>query len=284
MEIAVYGAGIMGSGIVRNLVKAGHGVRVWNRTREKAEALEADGARRALNPGEAAAGAEAIVTMMTDGDAVDAVADRPEGLFGGAARGTLWLQMSTIALDDTERLSARAAKDGLDFVDAPVLGTRKPAEEGQLVVLAGGPPERLDRAAPVFDAVGKKTIRLPRVGDGTRLKLVANTWVTGLTGVLAESLALAGRLDLDPGLFFEAIGGGPLDAPYVGVKGKMMLDGDFPPSFPLKHAAKDVRLVLDAARAAGLDLSVVPGLRQAFERAEAAGHGEEDMAALFAAY
>ncbi|WP_460438841.1 NAD(P)-dependent oxidoreductase [Amycolatopsis stemonae] len=276
MSIAFLGTGIMGAPMAANIAKAGLDVRVWNRTRAKAEPL-ADVATVADSAAEAADGADVLVTMLADGPAV---AEAFEA--ASPASGTLWLQMSTVGLDWTDRLAAAAEKAGAVFVDAPVLGTRQPAEQAQLQVLASGPEEARPKATPVFDAVAVKTQWLGPAGQGSRLKLVLNAWVLALTNGTAESLGLARALGIDPALFLETIKGGGLDVGYAHVKGGAMLSGEFPAAFPAGLAAKDARLVVAAA---GDDVDVA-GARAALAHLEAAveaGHGDEDMAVLYRA-
>jgi 3-hydroxyisobutyrate dehydrogenase len=275
MKIGFAGAGIMGAPMARNLAEAGHEVRLWNRTRAKAEAVE--GVSVADSPEEAAEGADLVVTMLSDGDAVEAVAP---GLVGD---GALWLQMSTVGIEATERLTALATERGATFVDAPVLGTKQPAENGELVVLASGRDDALDRAQAVFDAVGSKTIRLGDAGEGTRLKLVLNSWLVALTAGLAETIAFAESIGVDPRTFLETIDGAPMGTPYAQLKGKAMVGREFPPSFPLSLAHKDARLVLDAAEKADIALPLAEAVRAQFARAEEAGHGDDDMAAVILA-
>lgn len=265
----------MGAPMARNLAEAGHEVRLWNRTREKAEAV--DGVTVADSPAEAAEGAEAVITMISDADAVAAVAP---GLVTGAA---IWLQMSTVGLEATAHAESLASRRGAPFVDAPVLGTRQPAEEGKLVVLASGPSDAIEQAQPVFDVVGAKTVRLGDAGEGTRLKLVLNSWLVALVEGLAETIALAEAIGVDPRTFLETIDGAPMGTPYAQLKGKAMIDRDFPPSFPLSLAHKDAQLVLSAAEQAGIKLPAVEAVERQFARAAGEGHGDLDMAAVFTA-
>lgn len=275
--IGFLGTGIMGHAMAANLVRAGHDLRVWNRTRAKAEPLGEHGARVVDTPDEAAKGADVLVTMLADGPAV------AEAFAAAAvAPGTLWLQTSTVGVDWTARLAEAAEKSGAAFVDAPVLGTKQPAEKGQLVVLASGPEALAERAAPVFDTIGSRTIWVGPVGSGTKLKLVANAWVLALTNATAESLGLARALGLDPTLFLETIKGGGLDVGYAHVKGGAMLAGEYPASFPASLAAKDARLVLEAGGDA-VDLGGARATLAHLEITLAAGHGGEDMAALYRA-
>ena len=275
MRLAVLGTGTMGAPMARNLAAAGHEVRAWNRSRERAEPLAADGVQVAASPDEAAAGAEIVVTMLSDGDAVEAVTAElafPEG--------AIWAQMSTVGIEATERLLARAADAGVPLVDAPVLGTKAPAEQGKLIVIASGDAGARERCAPVFDAVGARTIALgDEPGASTRMKLVLNAWLVSLVEGLAESVALAEGLGVDPAGFLEIIDGGPIGPAYAKMKGTMMIERSYEPSFSLALAAKDARLALDAADASGLELPALRAIRAQLEKAVEQGHGDADMAA-----
>jgi 3-hydroxyisobutyrate dehydrogenase len=192
--------------------------------------------------------------------------------------------MSTVGVDGADRLASLAKDLGLVYVDAPVLGTKKPAEDGALVVLASGPESAREVVRPLLDAVGSRTVWVGEAGQGTRLKLVANSWVLTVVEGIAESLTLAKALGVAPEQFLDVVKGGAMDAPYVQLKGKAMLAGDFTPSFGLDGAAKDAGLIVDAARAAGADLAVIEAVQQHFARALDAGHGDLDMAATYLAH
>jgi 3-hydroxyisobutyrate dehydrogenase len=195
--VAVLGAGgTMGFPIARNIARAGMPVRAWNRSRGKAEPLTADGAVVTDTPAEAAQGASIVLTMLADGDSVLQAMDAEDGALPVMARRDdpdhpIWLQMSTIGEEATQRCAGLANRHGLGFVDAPVLGTRQPAEQRQLVILESGPEEARPRIQPVFDAIGYRTIRAGRAGAGTRLKLVTNSWVLAVVEAGAETIALA---------------------------------------------------------------------------------------------
>ena len=280
-SVAVLGTGIMGAAMARNLLKAGMEVRVWNRSREKAEPLEEDGAKVADSPAEAAEGADFLLTMLADADTVAEVVD--DGVLSALSDGGVWLQMSTVGIEGTGRLGELAAGSGVAFVDAPVLGTKAPAEGGQLIVLASGPEEVRERSEAVFEPMASKVAWLGEAGVGSRLKLVVNNWIVGLLGVLAETLSLAEATGVDPRRFLETIEGGPLGLPYAQMKGNMMIEERFPASFFLKLARKDAALVLDAARANGLEMSVTEAVIARFDDAISSGHGDEDMAAVYGA-
>ena len=280
-SVAVLGTGIMGAAMARNLLKAGIEVRAWNRSREKAEPLEEDGAKVADSPAEAAEGADFLLTMLADADTVAEVVD--DGVLSALSDGGVWLQMSTVGIEGTGRLGELAAGSGVAFVDAPVLGTKAPAEGGQLIVLASGPEEVRERSEAVFEPMASKVAWLGEAGAGSRLKLVVNNWIVGLLGVLAETLSLAEATGVDPRRFLETIEGGPLGLPYAQMKGNMMIEERFPASFFLKLARKDAALVLDAARANGLEMSVTEAVIARFDDAISSGHGDEDMAAVYEA-
>jgi len=273
--VAVLGTGIMGAPMARNLLAAGFPVRVWNRTAEKTAPLGAAGAVIGASPAEAAEGAAIVLTMLTD---ADAVLETAAAALDGA---DVWIQASTVGIEGGERCAALAAERGVAYVDAPVLGTRQPAEDGTLTILASGPDAVRDRVAPVFDAVGAKTLWVGEAGAGQRLKLVANTWVLALVEGLAETLRLAEGLGVDPRSFLDVIAGGPLDAGYAQVKGKGMIAREFPPAFPLRHAAKDLRLVEAAAARHDLDVPLVAAIAERFAQGVAAGNGDLDMSATF---
>jgi 3-hydroxyisobutyrate dehydrogenase len=167
------------------------------------------------------------------------------------------------------------------LVDAPVLGTRLPAEEGKLVILASGPDDALDTLQPLFDAVGMRTLRLGAAGTATRLKLAVNLWVLAVTQGTAETIAFAQALGVDPAWVLDALEGGTLDLPYFRMKSKLMLEEDFPASFALAMAAKDARLVAEAAERHGADLPLARAVAERFTQATDAGHGDEDMAATY---
>ena len=280
-KVAVLGTGIMGAAMARNLLSEGMEVRVWNRSREKAEPLKEDGAEVTGSPADAARGADFLLTMLADAEAVEeAVAG---DVLPALAEGGVWLQMSTVGGDGSGRLAEMANEHGVPYVDAPVLGTRQPAEQGQLVVLASGPEDVRERSEIIFDAVGSKTIWLGEAGAGSRLKLVTNNWIVGLLGVLAETVAFARSIGVDPSKFLETIEGGPLGLPYAQLKGNMMIEEDFPTSFSARLARKDAGLVLGTAQAHDLRMPVAEAVAARFDEAIEAGHGEEDMAAVYRA-
>ena len=280
---AVLGAGgTMGFAIARNLARAGIPVHAWNRTLEKARPLERDGATVAPTPAAAAAGAGVVLTMLSDADAVLAGMQGEDGALSSMDAASVWLQMSTIGESGTEECMSLAQRHRVAFVDAPVLGTRQPAEAGQLVVMPSGPDDEQlrGRLEPIFDAIGQRTIWVGEAGMGTRLKLVTNTWLLAVVEGTAETIALAQGLGVDPEHFFGAIDGGPLDLPYMRMKARAILEGDFTPSFRLALAAKDARLAEQAAERRGLDLPLLSTIHQRMEQG-VPEHGDEDLVATY---
>ena len=277
--VAVLGTGTMGEPIARNLLRAGFDVRGWNRTREKAEPLAKDGATVCDSAAEAAQGAELVVTILAD---ADATAETVEEI--AFDDGAVWIQMATVGVDGAERLLELAQEKGVAFVDSPVLGTKQPAEEGKLVALASGPDDAIDRAQPLFDAIGQKTVRLGPAPNGSKLKVVVNLWLLAVTEGAAEAIALAEGLGLDPHDFLDTMEGSQIDTPYLHLKGEAMVEGKLDePSFKLKHAAKDAGLAVEAARRAGVETRVARAVQEAFEAADEQGHGDRDMAAVYLA-
>lgn len=277
-RVAMLGTGIMGAGMATTIAGAGMDLVVWNRSRERAEPLAEKGATIAGSPAEAVREADVVVTMLWDADSVADVMNRARGSLKDDA---VWVQTSTVGVEGTERLAGLASDLGVAFVDAPVLGTKKPAEDGALVVLASGPQEVRERIDPVLDAISSRVLWVGEAGSGSRLKLVANAWVATVVEGVAECLTLAEALDLEPGLFLEAIRGGALDAPYVGLKGRAMLAGDFTPSFTLAGAAKDTELIVAAGRAAGADIGVLEAVAAHMARAAESGDRDLDMASTY---
>ncbi|OON77285.1 NAD(P)-dependent oxidoreductase [Streptomyces tsukubensis] len=277
--VAVLGTGIMGSGMARSILRAGLPVRVWNRTAAKAEPLAADGATVTATAEEAVRGADIVLTMLNDTASVEAAMS--------AARAELhtdqvWLQSTTVGPDGTAVLARRAEEWGPVLLDAPVSGTRSPAEQGRLTVFVSGPESARAGVEPVLDAIGQRTLWVGKEpGAASRLKLVANTWVVNLVNSIAEALNLAEGIGVDPRAFLDAVSGGPLDTPYLHAKSEAVLSGDLTADFALSTALKDVDLIQAAANSAGVRLDLIAASAARFTRAAEAGHGDEDLIATY---
>ena len=277
-SVCVLGAGLMGAGMARSLARAGLTVTAWNRDGEKARPLAADGITVAEKATDAVRGASVVLTMLFDTESVIAVMN---DVLGSLADDAVWVQTSTVGIDGTAALAELARERGVGFVDAPVLGTRQPAEDGKLTVLASGPSDLRDAVAPVLDAIGARTVWVgDEPGAAQRLKLVANAWTLSVVAGTAQSVALARDLGLDPQLFLDVIAGGALDSPYTQLKGRAMIAGAYPPAFALSGALKDSALIADALRDAGTDARLMTVLHALFADAAEAGHAAKDMAAV----
>lgn len=281
-NVAVLGTGTMGRGMAGSLLREGFAVTVWNRTSSRADDLRGAGAQVAGDPAQAVAEADVVITMLFDEGAVRAVAEQ---MLPAMRRGAVWVQSATVGPTGARRLAELAAAHGVPTIDAPVLGTRKPAEDGTLVVLAAGPVDAGSLAQPVLDAIGSRTVWAGSgPGEASALKLAANAWVATITAATAQSLALSEALGLDPRLFLSAIDGTASDSPYAHVKGDAMLTGALDPQFALDGLRKDLGLIRDEARAVGAPLPVVPAVLAAYDAAADLVGGDKDIAGVVAAF
>lgn len=278
VTVAVIGAGIMGSAMARNLAAAGLTTRVWDRTASTTGPLADAGAVVAASARDAVRGAGVVITMLPTADAVESV------IFDGQvaeafADGCVWAQMGTIGVEAILRIKDQLAarRPGVMFVDAPVSGSKGPAEQGQLLILASGPAPAADAVSPVFDVIGRKTVWLGEAGRGSQMKLVVNAYLSILIEGVAETMELADRLGIGHQQLAEVIEGGPLDAPLADAKFHKIDRGDFAAEFPLEWALKDVDLVIEAA--GGQALPLLAALSDQWHAAVAAGYGRQDISA-----
>ena len=276
--VAVLGAGIMGSAMARNLAAAGLDTRVWDRSPEAVAALAGTGAAVAASAPDAVRDANVVITMLPTAAAVESVVF-DGGVAAAFAEGSVWAQMGTVGVEATRGLRDRlgTARPGVTFVDAPVSGSKGPAEQGQLLVLASGPQTAAGPLRPVFDAIGRKTVWLGEVGQGSTVKLVVNAYLSILVEGVAETMELADRLGVSHEQLAEVIEGGPLDAPLADAKLHKMDRGDYAPEFPLEWALKDVDLAISAA--GGEAPPLLAALSGQWHAAVAAGHGRQDISA-----
>lgn len=246
--VAFLGIGTMGHAMAGSALRAGIPTIVWNRNREATRDLSDRGAEVADTPADAARQAAIVVTMVTDADVVLSIA-KDQGMLRALAPGAVWVQMSTIGVAGIERVIVLvgAERPDVTLIDAPVSGSREPAEQGQLTIFASGPDEAHQRLASLFDALGQRTIWVGSVGAGSRLKLVANAWLALGAEAVNTSVALARRLGLESETVLNAVGGGPLASPWQAAKLQRIVQGDFSVQFALSLALKDVHLALEAA-------------------------------------
>jgi 3-hydroxyisobutyrate dehydrogenase len=277
-SVAVIGAGIMGSAMARNLAAAGLPTTVWDRSAAAVAPLAQAGAVAADDAAAAIRGADVVLTMLPTGDAVRSVMFA-DGVPEAFAPSATWAQMGTIGVEATDALAAELARIRPDvmLVDAPVSGSKGPADAGQLLILASGPAAAEPVVQPVFAVIGRASQLLGEAGQGSRMKLVVNAYMATLIEGVAEALELADRLGVDPAKLESAIEGGPLDAPLADAKLHKMQAGDYAPEFPLEWALKDVDLALEIAGPQPPPL--LAALSAQWRAAVQAGHGREDVSA-----
>lgn len=280
MKLGFAGLGIMGTPMALNLLKGGHELVVWNRTPGACEPLRAAGARLAASPAELAGACDVTIAMLADPAAALAVACGHGGIRDGIGAGRGYVDMSTVDAETSRKIAAAVAAAGGRFLEAPVSGSRQPAEQGQLVIMAAGDRSLYDEVAPSLDLLGKRRLFLGEAGCAARMKLAVNLIMGGMMTALAEGLALSRAAGLEPAQLLDVLEAGAMANPMFRAKGPRMLAGDFGVAFPLRHMAKDLRLAQGMAAGAGLSLPVAGAAWESYARAQAAGDGDLDFSAV----
>ena len=275
------GMGIMGSAMAANLVRAGHDVTVWNRTAARCAPLVALGARQADTPREVAATCDVTFAMLSDPAAALAVLEGPDGVLGGIGQGRGYVDFSTVDDATANAIALQIVANGARYLEAPVSGTKKPAEDGTLIILAAGDRGLYDEVAPALDKLGKKRLFLGEVGQGARMKLVVNLIMGSMLTALSEGLALGLKGGLDGAEILDVLDAGAMACPMFRAKGPMLLSGAYPTSFPLKHMQKDLRLALALSEKLDQNLALTAASNELFKRARIAGNGDKDIGAVF---
>jgi 3-hydroxyisobutyrate dehydrogenase len=275
-RVAVLGIGAMGHGMAISALRAGIPTIVWNRNVDPTRDLAELGAEVAETAADAARRAAIVITMVSDADAVISIA-RDQGMLAALAPGAIWVQMSTIGVAGIERIAAmvQAERPDVTLLDAPVTGSKDPAERGQLTIFASGPEEAHSRVAPLFDALGQRTMWVGAVGAGSRVKLVNNTWLAFVTEAVATSVALAHRLGLETETVVGALDPGPLVSPWQSAKLQRIIQGEFSAQFALSLALKDVRLAVQAAGDGRF--ATLACLADEWQQAVDRGFGDQDL-------
>jgi 3-hydroxyisobutyrate dehydrogenase len=276
MKVTILGAGRMGSVMAARLADTGHNVTIWDRHPDHASRLTGIGVTAAADAASAVAGASVVITMLTNGEAVHAVAEQ---MLPAMRPDAVWVQASTVGAEWADRLRALADANGRTMLDAPVSGSTGPARNGKLSWLVAGPTTAVDAARPVLDALGERVLVVGARQEASRLKLVVNTWMTAATVAMADVLASCDRLGIPRSALIEVVAGGPLAMPYALQKAQLMTDRDFTAGFPVELALKDIRLT---EQAAGLQPPLVHALEERLQRAVDAGHARDDLAAVAA--
>jgi 3-hydroxyisobutyrate dehydrogenase len=279
-KVAVLGLGTMGAAMARRISGAGMATTVWNRSAGRAAAFAGGPAQVSDDPAGAVSGADVVLTMLFDADAVQAVI--AEALPAMAPH-AIWLQCSTVGVEAADRFATAAAAAGIGFVDAPVLGTKAPAEAGTLTALLAGTDEDLAVVEPVVAAIASKTVRAGSAAPAaSALKLAMNAWIATITAGIAQSLTIADRLGLDPALVLEALHGAAADSPYAQLKGGAMLTHGFDAQFEVVGLLKDVRLAREATP--GMPQQLLAALDELYAAAADGGAAHSDIAAVWQAF
>lgn len=279
-SVALLGLGTMGSGMARNLLKAGFPLAVYNRTRAKAESLASQGARVASTPADAASGAQVILSMLSDDFASREAWTGKDGALNSASEGTVLIESSTVSPEWIAELAQLAESRGLELLDAPVTGSRVQAQEGQLTFLVGGSERTLSRVSPVLKAMSKEVVYLGPAGTGAKMKLLNNFLCGVQVASLAEGLAWLEKSGLDRDKALQVLKNGAPGSPLLGAISSRMLSRDYKVNFLLKLMAKDLAYAHAEAGRNGVELTTATNAHRVFERASNAGHGDEDMSAV----
>lgn len=282
-EIGFLGLGIMGSAMAKNLVKGGFAVTVWNRSPEKCAELATLGAKVAATPAAVTASCAITFAMLADPTAAEAVCFGPEGALAGIGAGRGYVDMSTVDAATSQRIGTAVRDKRGSYLEAPVSGSKKPAEDGTLIILAAGERPLFDAALPALEKMGKKILFLGETGNGARMKLVVNMVMGGMMTAFCEGLALAGGAGLDPADLLEVLDAGALANPMFRLKGAQINREDYTVAFPLKHMQKDLRLALKLGELHDQPLFSAAAANELFKKAKGAGFSDEDFSAVFKA-
>ncbi|MGZ4162616.1 MAG: NAD(P)-dependent oxidoreductase [Tumebacillaceae bacterium] len=274
------GLGNMGVPMATNLLNAGYDVTVYNRTRSKAEAMQALGAKVADTPQALAQQVDVVITMVSDGATLESVFAEEPGVYNGLREGQTVIDMSTVAPETTRKLAGMAAEKGAHYLDAPVSGSVKPAQDGTLVILVGGEKAVYERYLPIFDVLGKQSFYFGENGQGNNAKLVINMMLGITLQGLSEGLVLGAKTGLDRSTLLDMVAVTACASPIVMGKSPNILAENFDAQFALKHMEKDFGLALDAAKKAGASLPQTAAAAQTYVAAKANGLGDKDITAI----
>ncbi len=280
MKVSFIGMGTMGGPMARNIMKAGHEVTVHNRTREKEESLAQAGAQRAASPREAAAGAEIIITCVSDTPDVTAIILGDTGVIHGAQQGSIVVDMSTISPIATRRMAEALAQKGIKMLDAPVSGGSEGAQNGTLTIMVGGEAPAVDKVMPVLEAMGKTITHVGPIGAGQITKAINQIIISGTYLTLAEGLTLGIKAGLDMPKIVQALSGGAANSWVLSNRADNMINNSYPLGFRVKLHYKDLRIALDTARELGVNLPCTAFVEQLETGLIARGFGDEDMSAI----
>lgn len=279
-KIGFIGMGIMGQPMAENILKSGYELMAYNRTKEKAQALTDKGGIVVSTPAELTEWADVIILMLTGPEAIDAVLYAEQGILSAQPADKIIINMSTVSPSYTRNLKKCLEPSNISFIDAPVSGSKKPAIEGSLIILAGGEADQINGLEPLFLTMGKKVIYCGEAGKGSAMKMTINLLLALMIEGLCESLNLAQLLNLDTDLVLDSILAGHLGCGLFNLKRDMLKQNDFPVQFPLKHMTKDLRFVLQTADEAGAAVPAGHAVYQLYRQGVGLGNGDLDFAAV----
>ncbi|CAN6719954.1 hypothetical protein ACFX13_013893 [Malus domestica] len=281
MEVGFLGLGIMGKAMSMNLLRHGFKVTVWNRTLSKSHELVEHGASVAETPAEVVRKCKYTIAMLSDPSAALSVVFGKDGILEQICAGKSYVDMSTVDADTSSKISEAIKERGGYFLEAPVSGSKKPAEDGQLVILAAGEKALYEEVIPAFNVMGKKSFYLGQVGNGAKMKLVVNMIMGSMMNAFSEGLVLAGRSGLEPSVLLDVLDLGGIANPMFRLKGPTMIQGSHSPAFPLKHQQKDMRLALALGDETATSMPVAAAANEAFKKARSMGLGDLDFSAVY---
>jgi 3-hydroxyisobutyrate dehydrogenase-like beta-hydroxyacid dehydrogenase len=281
MKVGFIGLGIMGSRMADNLLKKGNELVVYNRTREKAGPLIAQGAVFAETPSKVAESVPVIITMLTDPGAVTAAAFGENGFLDRFGKGSLWIDCSTVNPSFSRKMADECMTRGIRFLDAPVAGSKIPAEQGKLTFFLGGDRKDVEFSMPLIEAMGKIAIHTGGHGMGTAMKMVNNILLAGAMALFSEGMLLGETLGISRGVLLNAILSSPVAAPFLALKKPLIESETFEPQFPLRLMHKDLHLASVTAYECGVATPSANAIKEVFALAVRDGLGGEDFAALY---
>ncbi|XP_022998569.1 glyoxylate/succinic semialdehyde reductase 2, chloroplastic-like [Cucurbita maxima] len=283
LRVGFLGLGIMGAPMAQNLIKSGCDVTVWNRTKSKCEPLINLGAKYQSSPQEVAASCDVTFAMLADPNSALDVAFGENGAANGMAPGKGYVDVSTVDDTTSKLISARIKDTGASFLEAPVSGSKKPAEDGQLIFLTAGDKSLYETVAPFLDIMGKSRFYLGDVGNGAAMKLVVNMIMGSMMAAFSEGLLLSEKVGLDPNVVVEVVSQGAINAPMYKMKGPSMIKSQYPTAFPLKHQQKDLRLALSLAESVSQSTPIAAAANELYKVAKSHGLSDQDFSAVIEA-
>ncbi|KAJ6823024.1 glyoxylate/succinic semialdehyde reductase 2, chloroplastic [Iris pallida] len=282
-RVGFLGLGIMGSPMALNLLKAGCDVTVWNRTKSKCDQLIDLGAKYQPSPAEVASSCNITFAMLADPESAVAVACGTNGAAEGMGPGKGYVDVSTVDAATSKLIGKQITKTGASFLEAPVSGSKKPAEDGQLIFLTAGDATLYETVAPLLDIMGKSRFYLGEVGNGAAMKLVVNMIMGSMMASFSEGLLLSEKVGLDPNVLVEVVSQGAISAPMFSLKGPSMVKASYPTAFPLKHQQKDLRLALGLAESVSQPVPVAAAANELYKVAKSHGLSDQDFSAVMEA-